>query len=264
MGKSNLEKFKKIEAFSDKYRSLSELEGLAFQEAGSWEKVIEDWWLALLFFFDRAFYQGRSDKLSRQFEQATVKALDTFLIGTTSEKLLQLRQSSDWLIRENWNKSENPLWSALGRTYHVGKKEKRSTGRQRDKEMVLDTLNFIEKNCEDCNILAHSIQNIKIGEIVKLSKQLDYIVSVGDKITSLFLRDIVFLYGLEDYLRPEDYCLVMPIDTWVRQVCDKLQIKPDAKEMVSACRENGVSPIKFNQGAWYLGARSFSILIDAL
>ncbi len=69
---------------------------------------------------------------------------------------------------------------------------------------------------------------------------------------------------MEDCLRPEDYYLIMPIDTWVRQVCDKLQIKADAKAIAIACQENGVSAIKFNQGAWYLGSHSFSILLDML
>lgn len=63
MSKASINKLKRIEAFSENYGKLLTLETLAFKKAGSWEKVRSDWWLALIFFFDRAFYQGRSDLL---------------------------------------------------------------------------------------------------------------------------------------------------------------------------------------------------------
>lgn len=60
-----------------------------------------------------------------------------------------------------------------------------------------------------------------------------------------------------------------PIDTWVRQICSKLGIisekfltkqnlsKSELLEIKQAiirtCERLKVSPIKFNQGAWYIG-----------
>lgn len=127
---------------------------------------------------------------------------------------------------------------------------------------MLDTLRFIVNNCEGYNILRHSIQSIKNGNVTELSKELHSIVSIGDKITSFYLRDTVFVYELDHYLRPEDYYYVVPIDTWARQIVAKLGIEADAKAIALICQQNNISPIKFNQGAWYIGSHSLSVLLD--
>ena len=259
----NYQILRKIEAFSENYRTLLTSETLAFKEAFSWEKVRQDWWFALLFFFDRAFYQGRNDLLSARFERANVKALDSCLVGSTSaDKLSSLTQYRHWLQSECWKASDNPLWNALCQTYEIGVGKRYGTGRERDREMVLDTLQFIVNNCEGYNILEYSIQSIKNGNIEELSKKLHNIISIGDKIASFYLRDTVFVYELDNYLKPEDYHYVMPIDTWVKQISNKIGVEADAKAMATACQQNGVSPIKFNQGAWYIGSHSLSVLLD--
>ena len=98
----------------------------------------------MIFFFDRAFYQGRTDKLSGYFERATIAALDTVLVGSSSdERLSSLNKLSHWLNREQWRTKGNPLWEALGRKYGIGRKKEYRTGRERDKEMVLDSLRFV-------------------------------------------------------------------------------------------------------------------------
>lgn len=262
MTQVSMEKLKKIEAFSDNYRDLLAVETLAFKKAGSWEKAKEDWWPALVFFFDRAFYQGRSDLLSGRFERATIKALESVLGGSTSSD--KLEQYQRWLEREQWKRPDNPLWNALCQKYDIGELKRSSTGRERDREMVMDTLRFIVKKCEHCNILEYSIQCIKNGDIGELSNELHSIVSVGDKIASFFLRDTVFVYELDSYLKPEDYHYVIPMDTWVRQIADKLGIKADAKTIALVCQQNGVSPVKFNQGAWYIGSHALSVLLKML
>lgn len=262
---SIIDKLKKIEAFSENYRNLLTSETLAFREAGSWEKVRQDWWLALIFFFDRAFYQGRNDKLSGYFEQATIQALRGVLAGSSSgERFSALKTLSRWLDRQEWKSQGNPLGDALSKKYDIADGKKSGTGREQDREMVLSSLNFIVNHCKDYNILGYSIRHIQSGEIGRLSNELHNIVSVGDKIASFFLRDTVFVYDLETYLKPEDYCYVVPIDTWVGKVADKLGIEANAKAIAIVCQQNGVSPIKFDQGAWYLGSHSFSVLLDML
>ena len=230
----NYQILKKIEAFSENYKSLLSSETLAFKEAGSWDRIRQDWWFALLFFFDRAFYQGRSDILSGRFERATVEALAGSLIGSTSdEKLSSLIQYQHWLQRERWKDPDNPLWSALCQKYEIGERKRSGTGRERDREMVLDTLQFIVNNCEGYNILEYSVQSIKNGNIEELSKKLHNIISIGNKITSFYLRDTVFVYELDNYLKPEDYHYVMPIDTWVRQISNKIGVEADANKTAS-------------------------------
>lgn len=259
-------KLKKIEAFSENYRNLLTSETLAFREAGSWEKVRQDWWLALIFFFDRAFYQGRNDKVSGYFEQATIKALSSVLANLSSSegRPVSLKGLSHWLDRDKWRSQGNPLWDALSKKYDTANGKKYGTGRERDREMVLSTLNFTVNHCEDCNILEYSIRHIQDGKIAMLSDELHSIVSVGDKIASFFLRDTVFVFDLESYLKPKDYYYVVPIDTWVGKVASKLGIEANAEAIAIVCQQNDVSPIKFDQGAWYLGSHSFSVLIDML
>lgn len=260
-----VKKLRQIETFSDNYRSLLCSETIAFNRGKSWEKVRQDWWLALIFFFDRAFYQGRSNTLSGYFERATISALESALGGSSSdEKLSSLKKLSHWLHPEQWKRKENPLWEALSRKYNIDGNKEYRTGRERDKEMVLDSLRFVLSDCKDCNILEHSIQQIQNQNIGDLSRKLHSITSVGDKIASFFLRDTVFVYELEAYLKAEDYYYLLPIDTWVRKVVDKLGMKVNAKDMAITCQQNGVSPIRFNQGAWYLGFHSLDVLLDML
>lgn len=259
------QKLKKVEAFAKDYATLMCSETIAFDKGRSWEKVRQDWWYALIFFFDRAFYQGRSDDLSGRFEKATILALDSVVCGSSpAEKLLSLKKLSGWLHREQWKRKQNPLWKALSKKYDIGENKEYGTGRERDREMVLDSLRFVVSDCKDCNILEHSIQQIQNHNIADLSRKLQGIISVGDKIASFFLRDTVFIYNLEVYLKPKDYYYLVPIDTWVRKVADKLGMKANAKDIAITCQQNGVSPIRFNQGAWYLGSHSLSLLLDML
>jgi hypothetical protein len=257
-------KMKKIEAFSEDYRRRMSAETIACNKAGSWERVRQDWWYALIFFFDRAFYQGRSDKLSGNFERATFAALNKVLGGVSSnEKLSSLKRLSHWVQPDQWKAEENPLWVALSRKYEIDGEE-RGTGRERDKEMVLDSLRFVLSDCKDCNILKHSIEQIQNQNIAPLFRRLDDITSVGVKISSFFLRDTVFFYDLEARVRAEDYNYLIPIDVWVSKVTDKLGIKADAETIAMTCLQNSISPVRFAIGLWYVGFHSFDVLLDML
>ena len=89
---------------------------------------------------------------------------------------------------------------------------------------------------------------------------------------SLYLRDIVLLYDLQKFLAIETQKYLQPIDTWVRQVAERLGIigKNDkdpiaiAEKIVAQCRNHSVCPLLFNAGAWYVGARSFELLLESL
>ncbi|MFW6118157.1 MAG: hypothetical protein ACOC6R_01520 [Chloroflexota bacterium] len=257
-------KMKKIEALSEDYKRRTSVETIAYKKAGSWEKVRQDWWYALIFYFDRAFYQGRSDSLSGNFERATVTALDEVLGGVSShEKLSSLKRLSHWVQPDQWKTQENPLWVALNEKYQIDGKEV-GTGRERDKEMVLDSLRFVLNDCKDCNILEHSTHQIENQNMAPLSKRLDDITSVGVKITSFFLRDTVFFYDLEACVRAEDYPYLMTIDRWVSKVTNKLGIKANAETIATTCLQNGISPVRFAIGLWYVGSHSFDVLLDML
>ncbi|MFC1972513.1 hypothetical protein ACFLVE_03815 [Chloroflexota bacterium] len=254
-------KLKKIESFSKHYEALMTCENIAFTKAESWDRVRRDWWYALLFFFDRAFYKGRNDTLSQKFERATIKALETVLVGSSSEKLSELQGLTYWLIHEQWERPENPLWEALSQEYEIGNK-KTGVGRGKDKKFVLASMDFIVKHCEGYNIIEYAIGHIQQRNTRLVYDEILNIYDVGPKVAALFLRDVVFIYKLEGFLKERDYDCLMPIDTWIKQIGKRLEISVTAENMVDLCQDNKVSPILFNQGAWYLGKHSFDILLD--
>lgn len=88
----------------------------------------------------------------------------------------------------------------------------------------------------------------------------------------MYLRDINFIYGLEKYLKPEEFKYCQPVDTWVKQVVLKLGIikseRASVEEIkiaiIDVCFNKRVSPLLFNMGAWLVGAKSFDLLIEGL
>ncbi|HEC93021.1 MAG TPA: hypothetical protein ENI51_08545 [Candidatus Atribacteria bacterium] len=84
---------------------------------------------------------------------------------------------------------------------------------------------------------------------------------IGEKISSFYLRDIVYLAKLgEDNI--SDLHLLQPIDTWLEQTLEiifpsKLQnsLREKQKLIVDLCKKSDVSSISFNQGAWVLGSQ---------
>lgn len=87
---------------------------------------------------------------------------------------------------------------------------------------------------------------------------------VGPKMTSVFLRDVVFLYGLEERIDHIDRLYVQPIDKWIRlmaaEVIDE-EGAADAADWILAgklakyTRHAGVSGIRFNMGVTAFGMR---------
>jgi len=63
------------------------------------------------------------------------------------------------------------------------------------------------------------------------------------------------------------------VDTWVRKVSIKLQIPGCTKDKtvdgivepaVDFCMNNKISPLLFNAGSWYVGAKSFDLLLELI
>lgn len=87
---------------------------------------------------------------------------------------------------------------------------------------------------------------------------------VGPKAASTLLRDLVFLFGIEDILDHSEQIYVQPIDRWVRLAA--LWAIPEldgsgsadwiiAGKFPKCARRSGVSGIRANMGAMYFGAR---------
>lgn len=87
---------------------------------------------------------------------------------------------------------------------------------------------------------------------------------VGPKITSLLLRDIVLIHGLENRVSPIDRLYVQPIDKWIRLIVPYVIEEPDigdaadwilAGKLAKYARHGNVSGIRFNIGVTAFGTR---------
>lgn len=87
---------------------------------------------------------------------------------------------------------------------------------------------------------------------------------VGPKNTSTFLRDVVFLYDLEEGLDHANRLYVQPIDRWIRMLATDIVTEIDAAsaadwiiagKIAKYARHAGVSGVRFNMGATYFGTR---------
>lgn len=227
----------------------------------------QDWYRALEFFFAISFYQGRRDKVSTKFRDCAYKVLESTLGDSLESKrssIMKLKEAGN-LDEEGWQRDDNPLCQSL---------KKGGVNKRGDRLMVISTLAFIT-TLDDWNIVNWAVNQIRNGNLRQAYECLDSeqkkIWSVGPKIAALFLRDIVTVFGLEDKVTDVDQIYLQPIDTWVRQVAVKLEMvqrgesaKKIRSVIVRDCLKCGVSPIAFNQGAWYVGTDSFNLLLEAM
>lgn len=269
----------KLAGFSRYYMEEVVAEGLAFKKADNDKsRIVQSWWLSLVFFFDRVFYQGRRDEVSHMFEQASIEALEELLGASDGQKLSKLlKLKNSGYLQFSRYKNHPELDEGLKKAYVVelydGRRKKSSTGKERDREMTVDTLSFIAENLKpyDYNILRWSIDKIGKGNLKNVYKEIRSIRQIGDKTASLFLRDVVTIFKLENKVHLDDYVLLQPVDTWVRKISKRLNLAPSdisdeklKRNLVNICLKNGVSPIKLNQGIWYLGSFSLDILLRNL
>ena len=133
--------------------------------------------------------------------------------------------------------------------------------------MVISLVNLIQSSSQK-NILKFLIGKIKSNAILDVYKELNRVWSIGPKIASLILRDIVYIYRLETHLDKKDYYFLQPIDTWVHKISKKIGLvnrdkiyKNEAEDITDKCFEVEVNPIHYNQGVWYIGANSLQIVL---
>ncbi len=221
------------------------------------EKIEEDWWEALKFFLTRAFYQGRRDDVSEKVERTALRVLRKHFHDPSKRE-----DKFQALMASNWEPLKKDLKSVIG---------KGKVGRGRDVDMTIETFNFLSK-IPHKNIVGYSTKMIRDGKLKDLwtglqkAEAQNGIRSVGTKIASLYLRDLVVILGLENTIDDDNQVFLQPVDTWVRQVTKEIGLPETEDEMklrkmiIERCRQADQSAIKFNEGAWYVGAHSLEIL----
>ena len=218
----------------------------------TWKARLEkDWYGGVALLISRGFYQGRRDEVSEMVERAAGPVLDRNFDG----KQFSILNGFDF------DALKTELMAVIG---------KGKVGKERDAEMVVDMFRFVSRLPAE-NLAQYSVSAIERGDIRKLYKDLMEITSVGPKIASLYLRDLVDLYDVEGKIAPEDLVLLQPVDVWVRKVARKTGIVSDGasdseiqKSILEVCKKAGVSALRFNQGVWYLGKNAFDIVVANL
>jgi len=204
-------------------------------------RLLGDWHDGLDFFFRKSFYRGRKDEISDVFR----------------ERALEVIQEFD--LRKNIRKFKSSEFEKLLQEHGVNNNV--------DRRMVCQTTELV-KDKGGLNIVSYSVDQIEKGQVSKVYNELCEIYGVADKIATFFLRDLAIIFELEEKIGQQDYIYFQPIDTWVRQVAERLKII-DMKEnntstikdkIIEATLGEKVSPLLFNAGAWYIGKHSFDLL----
>jgi hypothetical protein len=102
------------------------------------------------------------------------------------------------------------------------------------------------------------LRSMTLRQAYELLKKID---GIGHKIAALFLRDVHSYSGGWHNAEESEYCL-QPVDRWVgklaamcwRDIDPRSNPEKMAKDIVIRCRKQGIDPIAFNKGAWFVGA----------
>jgi hypothetical protein len=164
----------------------------------------------------------------------------------------------------------------------------KSYKRQRDIEMLFGIITREGKIKKDgiihfirelpgANIVNHSISEIENGWIDQHYKILRSFTGIGHNVAASYLRDVVDLFF--DLLRPyvgnvEQQVYLLPVGAWIDRIAREVGIRfrkrsslSKAKQIAEVCADISLSkrlPISFNQGATWLGANWFEIVMESL
>lgn len=233
-----------VAAFGDQYRD-EYLNGPA--ETASPENPFR-----LRFLLKRAFAGGRSQCLAEEYREAAETTL------RTHEEAIRARWQG-----QNRAITDDELRTAL---------EEDGVGNRYDREMVVQLIEFLGTIPEqDHDVIEYTKASIQDGAVDEVFDQLIDIHNIGPKKAAVYLRDVVVAYGLEADVDHGQCRYVFPVDTWVHRVgrelefveTDSVNWRKNSASIIEHCRGE-VSPIAFNQGAWYLGANAFDVILDNL
>lgn len=238
----------------------------------------DDFWKADLAFIRTMFNRGRRDELSFYFSSVAVCLLGDYFGNNKKEikeklKNLDLEDLAAHLNKKAVRFDYAAYASHYEEVFKVKPREKKyelKLTNHKDIDLVVSALGFIAQNCKKHNYNIHSYAKEKIekGELKELFARLDSIKEVGHKLSSFFIRDMVFMHDLERHVSDQDMYYLFPVDTWVRQIAKVIGFDENAKDkalvrqIVQYCKQENINPMDFNAGAWYLGSRPLRLLLE--
>jgi len=246
-----IRKVREIATFANAFQVILEQNRVPYLAMDS------DWLQGLQFYLHGYAYerQGRSPEYSAaavdavaQSVKVELKKPDTDFPQRAWDAFLQiLRLPPDG---KGANPPNNPLFP------------KKSAGKESVTSLILRAEDY------DYNLIKAVLALLKGGIVKPAHTFLCQIRGTGNKISSLFLRDIVSIYNLPVH---QDDPLLQPVDIWVRRLTRLLiGLQPDvtkdeeddysndikiAETLIDLSKAATVSPLSLNQGAWYFGAQ---------
>lgn len=288
-----------MKSYNEIVRNIEQLgERYCKKYLDSWnkERLQNNWWEALKFFFSHSFMRGRRDELSNEYYYFTIVTLkDHFSIinGNLDSSYEIVKEQKEYfnkeciltfkkdknlgrgnsVRREDFKKEvaeRNPIIKLLitpkevkvewdNKTYN----KKIFLGNDEDVMMVLDVLKFISSDNRK-NIYNYLKNTIANSWVKKVYDELIGMRAISDKIATFIIRD-VGLINLE--IINKDYEKAFPVDTWVNKIARKIGCNSESTEdiksyFIKKCKEADINPLKFAAGLWFLGFHSLDILLE--
>jgi hypothetical protein len=213
------------------------------------------------------FFTGRGDWLSDAYLRCLLDAFNSEFATTDklSEKLIV--EKLPFVLEGFERRVKETLIKKDGVPYKIRERDKKSV-----ESFFKDFL--VNLGAYDFNPIKFAVEEIKKGNLKKVFEAFEKIYGWGKKVSYLTLRDIVLFFELEKYLKDEDYALLFPVDTHVRNMFYLLfpEMKGKKDEEIIAysvkiCKRNKINPMLLNIGLWSVrshAGRAIDILIDRL
>ena len=213
--------------------------------------IEKHWFDALQFFLSKVFYGRLHDNRMLEYFWYAYKVLDCDRLH---------------LLKPNFSPDHLDL-----------QMEREGVKNRHDRHMVIDSLSMARNlDLWDNNIASFTLDRIRNGKITEVYKALIHkghrgLHGIGPKRASVFIRDVVMIWKLEQHVNTDDdFITCVPIDTHFQQTCERVGLRPErnkahsgilseqdvrslARQITHACNLEEVSPFYFDVGAWMVG-----------
>lgn len=256
-------------------KNVMKIGGYYWKNPPDRNKLLKDWWEAYCFIADRIFYQGRKDELSTVIKRMAREVLEAKIDTKSKTGLTGLTITELANIKDTFSNS-----TRNGKKYKRKSDVRMLFGEFGENRVIDQGVLTLIHGLPDSNLVRYIYDEVNKGHIDDVYWELQSIHSIGHKIASFVLRDVVDLYydklgKVSSVRRIDGQKLLQPIDTWVEQVAKKAGIQFEkenhvlhkAQRIVESCRfisESRRKAIQFNQGAYLLGKKSIDILVPLL
>lgn len=243
--------------FADRYVQefllghIRKILGMAEADQQSVADALESPFNALLVFFGHYAF-GRRGKDREEFSSLAVESLKRLVTKTPFEKVLDQSDGTS-------------LWESFDKLCIERKRKTNEMQNRGPIQGMLELAQEIHRLDPGLSLATWVTEGVlDTGRLEPQHVRIVDIRGVGPKSASAFLRDMVWLYDVEDAIEPAERLYVHPVDRWLRLVTPEVVPEPglgDPADWIVAgkiskyARKAGVSGARFNMGTTYFGQR---------